>query len=189
MESYTIFDILRGAGRFLLSWKTDPEPARPSRMSVLFRVGVSHEINSEEKQPLCPAEASRKRRSHHDVGNTGCWGGKQVLMFSSVNNSLLKNRRKLNLLVLKGSYGRCQEKKLKGIHVSIAFHHKNWFFWVYSWHLTSSSGECLFQYILFLEHSVFLKLFYRYLLLLHGHLFLQERKDFSLALINRTLNN
>lgn len=60
MKSYTIFEILRGAGRILLPWKMDPERARLSRVSVLFRAGVSHEINSEEKQPPCPAEALKK---------------------------------------------------------------------------------------------------------------------------------
>lgn len=50
---------------------------------------------------------------------------REVLMFSLVNNSLLKNRRKSSLLVLEGSYGWCQEKKLKrNPHVSTAFHHK-----------------------------------------------------------------
>lgn len=93
MKSYTISEILRGAGRILLPWKADPEPARLSRVSVLFRAGVSHEINSEEKQPPCPAEASKKRRSHHHVGNRGGWGGKEVLMCSSVYNSLPKKTK------------------------------------------------------------------------------------------------
>lgn len=42
---------------------------------------------------------------------------KAALISSSVNNSLLKNRRKSSLLVLKRSCGRCQEKKLRGIHM------------------------------------------------------------------------
>lgn len=55
---YTIFEIWRGRGqkKILLSSKTDPEPARLSGM--LFTVWVSHEINSEEKQPQYPAEVS-----------------------------------------------------------------------------------------------------------------------------------
>lgn len=72
---------------------------------------------SEEKQPRCPAEASRERRSHHSWATQEFEAGKEVLVFSLANNSLLKNRRELGLLVLKGSYGRCQEKKLRAIHM------------------------------------------------------------------------
>lgn len=70
MKSYTIFEILRGQEEFACLGKLAQSQLRLSRMSMLFRVRVSHKINSEEEKSPCPAGASRKR-SHRYEGNIG----------------------------------------------------------------------------------------------------------------------
>lgn len=115
MESYRIFEIRGQQGQKEFSCLGKSFQSRPDRIENALWGGREPWDCCEEKQPGWPAEAPRERS--HFVGNTGVRGGKRSSDNSSANNSLLKNKIKLGLWVWKGGYGRCQEKKLRAIHM------------------------------------------------------------------------
>lgn len=108
--------------KIVLFWRIGPEQARLDR-NCSFEWEWP-EGSSLEQQPGCPTGASGEGGACTTWATQEFEVVKEVFVFSSANNAQLKNRRKLGLWVLKGSYVRCQEKKSRVIHVSTAFHHK-----------------------------------------------------------------